>query len=274
MPNELQSGVASEAQDKLLPALLSARKAILPAAKSGKNTFDNYDYATELDWHRAVTPALLDNGLILTFTLRDVIQLGDRTTARGGTEHVVRVLGEAKLWHESGQYITVQGAGDGQDRADKGVYKAITGMKKYLYALLFALPTSDDPEADEGVGQSASPPKDPPKTTQKKAKKPTMAEIHAMIDGASTWKDTVAAEQAIHDATLSPKSTQALISTARAKQYTLTVDVANDLAENGNIDALNQLKGMIQKREWPNAEHKTQMLKYVDDGLKYAKEKA
>jgi len=136
----------SDTTSTIIPALIKARGAIKPAAKSGKNTFDRYDYATELDWHDAVMPALLTNGLTLSFSICETLNLADRTTKNGGTEHAVEVHGTATLMHESGEWIEVGVSGQGQDRADKAVYKAMTGAKKYGYACLFALPTSDDPE--------------------------------------------------------------------------------------------------------------------------------
>ena len=149
-------GSAGNQLDQIIPALVKARKAIKPATKGGTNTYDRYNYATLEDWHRAVMPALLANGLTLALSVEEVTNLEDRTTKKGGTEHVVQVKGGACLLHESGQCISIMGAGQGQDRADKGIYKAITGMNKYLFACMFALPTTDDPEADETVGETAA----------------------------------------------------------------------------------------------------------------------
>jgi hypothetical protein len=145
--------------DKLIPALLKARKAIKPAKKGSRNEFDKYNYATQEDWHNAVMPSLLENGLVLSLSTIAVENLESRPTKKGGTEYVVQVRCAARLWHVSGQWIEVQGAGHGQDRADKGIYQAMTGAAKYLYAQLFALPTVEDPEkfhktGDEG-GASA-----------------------------------------------------------------------------------------------------------------------
>ncbi len=152
----------SESIDKLLPALHEARKAITPAGKSGKNTFDRYDYANELDWHNAIQPALAANGLVLVFSADEATNLPERATKKGGVEHIVQVTGSAHLFHTSGQWMQVYGVGQGQDRGDKGVYKAMTGMKKYLYALMFSLPTTDDPEnASPGGGDRAAPPEKP-----------------------------------------------------------------------------------------------------------------
>lgn len=156
----------SESLSNLMTALLAARSAIKPAGKSGKNTFDRYDYATELDWHNAVMPALLDNKLAMSFSITSVSNMPDRSTKNGGIEHAVEVQGTVTLMHESGEWLEVGICGQGQDRADKGVYKAMTGAKKYGYACLFSLPTTDDPERDE-------PPEVQPKQLQKPSPNPT-----------------------------------------------------------------------------------------------------
>jgi len=152
-----ESVLASDDVTKLLPALLSARKEITPVNKGGFNKFDKYAYAKLEDWHSAVMPALLTNGLLLTVSTATVTNLEPRQTKKGGTEHAIQVDCAVRLWHVSGQWIEVRGVGHGQDRADKGVYKALTGCAKYLYAQLFALPTTDDPERDEGVGETGPP---------------------------------------------------------------------------------------------------------------------
>ncbi len=152
--------ITSETTDKILPAFLAARKAIKPASKGGTNQFHRYDYAKEEDWHAAVMPALLDNDLLLSFSVTEVKNLETRKTKKGDTEYVVQVTGVARLMHISGQWLQITGVGQGQDPGDKAAYKAMTGLKKYLYALLFALPTTDDPEKD------TTPPKPPKQLTE------------------------------------------------------------------------------------------------------------
>ncbi len=146
---------ASDSIDKLMPAILKARKEIKPAGHSGKNTHDKYTYAKEEDWHGSIMPALLENDFLLTFGVTKVINLEDRKTKAGAVWHAVEVHGTVRLIHTSGQWIEQDCAGQGQDPGDKGLYKAMTGFKKYGYALLFALPTTDDVEKD--------PPAPPPK---------------------------------------------------------------------------------------------------------------
>lgn len=131
-----------------MPALLKARKDIKPTKKEARNEFDKYNYATQEHWHAAVMPALLANDLLLSISTVGVTNLDVRQTKKGDPKYAVQVTCSARLWHVSGQWIEVMGAGHGEDRGDKGVYKAMTGAAKYLYAQLFALPTTDDPEKD------------------------------------------------------------------------------------------------------------------------------
>jgi len=148
---------------ELLKAWHAARCEMAKAGKGGFNEFDRYNYATEEDWHDTIMPHLLNHGLILVFSQDECIELPPRTTKKGGTEYAVEVKMTATLFHaESGESHLIQGWGHGQDRADKALYKALTGCKKYLWSSLMALPTSDDPERDETVGltpgNGASPP--------------------------------------------------------------------------------------------------------------------
>jgi hypothetical protein len=64
--------------------------------------------------------------------------------------------------HISGESIEYIGYGEGQDRADKALYKAITGGKKYLIANIFNVPTTDDPETDSHEGFDTPAVKTPP----------------------------------------------------------------------------------------------------------------
>ena len=50
---------------------------------------------------------------------------------------------------ESGESIGDFACGQGADKGDKGVYKAITGAIKYVYMKTFNIPTGDDPEKND-----------------------------------------------------------------------------------------------------------------------------
>lgn len=139
---------------KISAAIVKAQAEIRSAQKSGDNKFDKYAYSKLEDFFASAKPAMAANGLALIVSVKSYESLPDRSTKNGGTEHAVRVMLEGALIHESGETLIITGCGEGQDRADKALYKAITGGKKYLLASLFSIPTTDDPEADETVGLS------------------------------------------------------------------------------------------------------------------------
>ena len=133
-------------------ALVKAQAEIHAAYKGGNNTFDKYKYSKLEDFWEVAKPVLAKHGLSLAIATIDTMTLEARQTKNGGIEHAVRVKVLATLRHESGEYLDFPGYGEGQDRADKAIYKAITGARKYVLAGVLAIPTTDDPEADEKVG--------------------------------------------------------------------------------------------------------------------------
>jgi hypothetical protein len=140
---------------KLASALSKAQGEMRHAQKSGDNKFDKYRYSKLEDFFDASKKTLASNGLAISISTLSVNNLEDRITKNGGAEHVCQVQVCATLIHESGEWIESIGFGEGQDRADKAIYKAITGARKYVLAGLLAIPTTDDPEADEQVGTAA-----------------------------------------------------------------------------------------------------------------------
>jgi len=144
----------SESIAKLAPALVAAVAEMGPVSKSGNNTFDRYTYAKLEDYVKAVAPVLAKHDLCLMSGVPEVFCLESRTTRNGGTENACRARLTMRLLHKSGEWIEAESFGEGQDRADKATYKAITGARKYGIASLLGLATSDDPESDEQVGQS------------------------------------------------------------------------------------------------------------------------
>jgi hypothetical protein len=147
----------SDSIDKLAPALIAAQSEMGGVGKSGTNTFDRYSYATLEDYVKAIRKPLAKHGLSIVTSVMFPERLEPRKTAKGNLEHAVNVGITIRLVHESGQWIETQSMGEGQDRADKALYKAITGARKYGLASLFNLATTDDPESDELVGRDREP---------------------------------------------------------------------------------------------------------------------
>lgn len=138
----------SESIDKIATALLAAQKAMSPVEKGGVNNYDKYAYAKLENYLSVATPALQENGISLVTSGVEIRPIeGGRTTSQGKSENGVFVVIELTALHESGQWISVQSYGEGQDRGDKSTYKALTGARKYGVAMLFSMVTSDDPES-------------------------------------------------------------------------------------------------------------------------------
>ncbi len=144
----------------LAPALSLAQGEVRAAGKSGNNSYDKYTYSKLEDFLHVSRPILAKHGLALLFSVRDHVNMADRPTKNQGIEHVAQVMVDARIVHTSGEWIQATGVGEGQDRADKSLYKAITGAKKYLLAGLLAIPTSDDPEEGEHA-ETVAPPRPP-----------------------------------------------------------------------------------------------------------------
>jgi hypothetical protein len=138
-------------------ALVKIQAEAAAAFKSGENKFDKYSYTKLEDFMSVGKPLLAKHSCCFTIEVTEVTSLEGRQTKNGGIEHAVRVRVVGTLRHSSGQSLPFPGYGDGQDRADKAIYKAMTGAKKYTWAGALAIPTTDDPEADEKVGLAPKP---------------------------------------------------------------------------------------------------------------------
>lgn len=178
---------SSESLAKLSPALVKAQAEFKIVGKSGHNKFDKYYYANLEDYISTVREVLAKHGLALLSSSEDVSPLADRTTKNGGTEHAVIVKLVSRIVHESGEWIETCSVGEGQDRADKSVYKAITGARKYAIAATLNLATTDDPEQDDDHEPPPSKPaaknSKPELTAEQQAK---VTELHQEINRANT----------------------------------------------------------------------------------------
>ena len=145
---ELQEAVdmrTTKDTTELLERMCKAQAAMLKVGKSGFNSYDKYKYSTLEDYINATAKALAENGLVLVASVDD-LQHDTRTTKNGGTEQVARVKMTFSVFYGTAS-IHATSWGEGQDRSDKAIYKAITGCRKYGLASLFNLATTEDPEA-------------------------------------------------------------------------------------------------------------------------------
>ncbi len=138
--------------------LLLVQNELGTLAKEGKNTNQGYSYAREVDFVHAVKPLFLKNKLafyMLKAVPAKIEHLvtkdasGNEKTKTLTTVMVQYILKNVEEGAPDTDYISIEASGQGIDNGDKGIYKAITGAKKYALQSLGMIATGDDPEQDE-----------------------------------------------------------------------------------------------------------------------------
>lgn len=134
----------SESKGKLASKLVQILDTMGSVNKSGHNKHQNYHYATENDILETIRPELVKHKIFIFFSVEEVTKEDHITTVRVKYTFVDGSTGE--------EFVTYS-AGQGADKQDKGIYKAITGAHKYMFMKNFLMETNDDPEND---GQAAA----------------------------------------------------------------------------------------------------------------------
>lgn len=114
--------------------------------KRGWNDYHKYAYVMEADLMEAVRDRLALRNVLLIPSLENCQHDETLTTA---------LMRFTFVDAESGEKHEVQWAGTGDDKGDKGLYKAYTGAEKYFLMKMFLISTGDDPEADTKTDKRA-----------------------------------------------------------------------------------------------------------------------
>lgn len=153
----------SAPKSEVLAALHAVMGKVGYVQKKGQNKFHHYRYAGEGDLLEALRPAMVEAGLLLIPSVREVSEIDSYGN--------INVTVDYTLAHKNGEVwpekITVVGTGNDKNSkggvGDKGTYKAMTGANKYLLFKLFQIETGDDPEKKETAepGADAEKPTEP-----------------------------------------------------------------------------------------------------------------
>lgn len=135
----------------LVKKLAEVMEAVERIPKRGRNTFHNYDYATEADIVAAVRSELAKRHVMLLpeVVSCDFRELQPNKDGKPRDPLTVLHMTFTFLDGESDEVIAKPWIGIGQDGGDKGVYKAMTGGEKYFLMKTFLMPTGDDPERED-----------------------------------------------------------------------------------------------------------------------------
>lgn len=116
--------------------------------KRGRNEFHGYSYATEADLVDAVRSKLAERNVVMIPSLTNVSERPIKTAKGKDSTLTTARIAFTFCDGDSGETHSADWAGAGDDPADKGLYKAMTGAAKYFLMKSFLIPTGDDPEAD------------------------------------------------------------------------------------------------------------------------------
>lgn len=238
--------------------------------KNGFNNFHKYNYATESDVTDAVRKHMAEENVIMFPDITDH-QMTPVTTARGNQEFLTTIRITYTLMDgDSGEELSFNTIGQGQDAGDKGIYKAITGAQKYALMKLFHIPTGDDPERDDTPDRAdAAPAPRATKQKQTQSKKEKAEEDRIFFEARDALEERIK-QYAQSKGSDAAKVKAYLIDKAnehQGKNYksinSINLPVANNVLE--------QLEGMQKKTtkpdtrgQWPTdspgAQKQTEML--------------
>jgi hypothetical protein len=129
----------------LIEKLVEVAQAVRYIEKGGRNSAQNYKFVGEAQVVEKVGPELLERG-VLAYPQHRVVGVPFTFTTAQGSVQVLTTIESTWVFTDGVDKVEVVTVGQGTDAGDKGVYKAMTGAKKYglLQALMIA--TGDDPE--------------------------------------------------------------------------------------------------------------------------------
>ena len=115
--------------------------------KNGYNNYHNYPYVMEADVTEALRALMVQYEVVLLPRVEGFEQQGELTTVW---------LHFTLLDIDSGETVTARWPGQGSDKGDKGISKAITAATKYYLLKTFMLSAGDDPEGDTRTDDRAN----------------------------------------------------------------------------------------------------------------------
>lgn len=142
----MAKSVEDQVQDnaaKLASKILLVMSNVESVVKDKTNDFHKYKYASDAAIITAVRVAMIKHKLVALPSQISCLREGDMTTV---------CVDYTLIDAETGYSTVCRVHGQGQDKGDKGAYKAATGAEKYFFLKAFMIPTEDDPE-NEGPAQ-------------------------------------------------------------------------------------------------------------------------
>lgn len=131
--------------------------AVKGVQKTGYNNYDKYSYVTEADLASPLRAALAAENVAIVTSVEEATITEVKTGAGKDAFRAIAKVRVTLIDGDTNERIETTYYGVGDDRGDKGLYKAITGATKYALYKLFLVPTGDDPEAFTDEGKATTP---------------------------------------------------------------------------------------------------------------------
>lgn len=159
MPDSIKVTVQHKDADKSLVAKLAAAcNAVGGVEKKGRNEFQKYNYVKAADIAKAIRHELFERGIIVLIDEKEWTQLREITTNAGGKMPEMQLRAEVTFRDEKETIGPITAFATAMDSGDKAIYKAKTGLLKYVLRGIGLIPDEkDDPEFDEGVDEQTDP---------------------------------------------------------------------------------------------------------------------
>lgn len=144
---------------KLFAKVVKVMQAVRTLPKDGENKFDKYNYITGDAAFERIGGIMANVGLAMLPSVVEV-QTEDGNSQAGKTMFRTVIHGQITLADsETGETWTSEWYGEGADRGDKSINKAMTAMMKYYLLRLFMVGSGEDAdeESPEMEKQNAQP---------------------------------------------------------------------------------------------------------------------
>jgi hypothetical protein len=142
----------------LIVKLAEACDAVGGVEKKGRNEFQRYNYVKAADIAKAVRHELFSRGILTIIDEKEWIKIAEIPTNSGNLIALMQLRAEVSFRDETEILGPIQAFATAMDSGDKAIYKAKTGLLKYVLRGIGLIPDEkDDPEFDEGVDEQTDP---------------------------------------------------------------------------------------------------------------------
>jgi hypothetical protein len=216
-------------------------------AKRGENKAQGYNYLMAEDIIDDVRQELVKQKVLVIGACTNVNVI-DGVTKNGGATYLTTASMEYTIIDcETGERLTFQWAGQGQDSGDKGIYKSHTGSHKTFLRNMLMIPVGDDPEKDnhERAPKGAQKPNPPPPPKNEPPADPIKKETVTAVLAERTKRD--GAWASIFPV-LSAKGMSSLDGKTPAEQKSAVLEAMNKLSETEAQELLTKLRALPAKQ--------------------------